>query len=207
MITMAEDKDGTPPEEPAKEPAKEPKPDSPPSERQTPAPADPSRRGALGTLVVVGSAAYAGALAIPGYGFIAGEADRLSTSGERWLRVAPLESLPDGAPVRVKARGDARDAFTVAHDQTLGSVWLTRSGESVRALSAECPHLGCAIDLAGDGTNYSCPCHTSKFGLDGQSHSGPSPRAMDELATRVVEGWVEVDFRRFRQGVTTKMEI
>jgi hypothetical protein len=30
---------------------------------------------------------------------------------------------------------------------------------------------------------------------------------MDELSTRVVDGWVEVGFQRFRQGVTGKEAI
>jgi hypothetical protein len=30
---------------------------------------------------------------------------------------------------------------------------------------------------------------------------------MDALGARVVEGWVEVDFRRYRQGVADKVTI
>jgi menaquinol-cytochrome c reductase iron-sulfur subunit len=169
-------------------------------------PSDPSRRGTLGTLVVVGSAAYAGALAVPGYAFVAGESGK-GPSGERWLRVAEVKSLVDGSPTRVKVQGDMRDAFTVTKNMTLGSVWMLRTGDTVRVLTAECPHLGCAVSLEADHKAFTCPCHTSKFSLDGKAESGPSPRAMDELASRVKDGWLEVNFQRFRQGVTDKVEV
>ena len=168
-------------------------------------PRDESRRGALKVLVTAGSIAYAGALGAVGASFVtstAGEGAR-----ERWLRAARLDDLPEGEPRRVVMVGDARDAFTVTPAEQLGSVWLVRKGNEVRALSATCPHLGCAIDLAADKKTFSCPCHTSSFVLEGATQSGPSPRAMDSLATRIKEGWVEVDFRRFRQGTAEKKEV
>ncbi|HHH27408.1 MAG TPA: Rieske (2Fe-2S) protein [Polyangiaceae bacterium] len=169
------------------------------------------RRGALKTLAVVGGCAYAGALVVPALPFLVSSPDGAKASGDgegNWLRVAKLEALKEGKPERVKLKGDQRDAFTVTKNQTIGSVWLTRLGDDVSALSAECPHLGCAIDLRPSGETFSCPCHTSDFTLDGKSLKGPSPRPMDELATRVTEdGWVEVDFRRFRQGTADKVEV
>jgi len=168
------------------------------------APEDSSRRGALKVLVTAGSVAYAGALAAAGASFVTstgGEASR-----ERWLRSVRLDDLAEGQPRRVPMVGDARDAFTLTPAELLGSVWLVRQGGEVRALSATCPHLGCSIDLAADKKVFSCPCHTSNFAIDGATQSGPSPRAMDTLATRVKDGWVEVDFRKYRQGTAEKKE-
>ena len=165
------------------------------------------RRGALGTLIGVGSLAYAGGLAVPAFQYLNDTGGEGQTGAEQWKRVAKLDQLPDGKPERVKIVGETRDAFTVSRGQTLGSVWLQRSGDVVRAMSAECPHLGCAIDLGSDEKSYGCPCHTSRFSLEGKAESGPSPRAMDELAARVVDGFVEVDFRRYRQGVADKQEV
>ncbi len=168
------------------------------------------RRGALSVLVGVGSVAYAGALAVPGFQYLNGSGPAppsSSGSKEHWKRITQLETLGEGKPERVKIVGETRDAFTLTRGQTLGSVWLQRTGDTVRALSSECPHLGCAIDLTGDSKSYGCPCHTSRFSLDGKAESGPSPRGMDELAVRIVQGWVEVDFRRFRQGITERVEV
>ncbi len=171
-----------------------------------PSPA-PSRRGVLGGMVVAGSAAYAGGLGVVGYGFLAGERGKGQAAGERWVRLVQLSALPAGEPRRFKVQGDVRDAFTVQKAMTLGSVWLQKQGDEVLAMSAECPHLGCAIDLAGDAKGFSCPCHTSRFALTGSAESGPSPRGMDALATRIVDGWVEVDFQRFRQGLPEKVAL
>jgi cytochrome b6-f complex iron-sulfur subunit/menaquinol-cytochrome c reductase iron-sulfur subunit len=163
-----------------------------------------SRRGALSALVVAGSAIYAGALAVPAYRYL--HSDASGASGERWIRVGRLDSLPEGKPTRLTVVGEERDAFNLSRGK-LGSVWVTRKGNEVHALSAACPHLGCSIDLGGDAKSFACPCHTSRFTTDGKAEAGPSPRAMDELAARVRDGFVEVDFRRFRQGVGDKVEV
>ncbi|HHH11363.1 MAG TPA: Rieske (2Fe-2S) protein [Sorangium sp.] len=168
---------------------------------------DEPRRGALRTLVAAGGAVYAGALVVPALGYLNSTTANAAGGKERWMRVAPLNSIVDKKLTRVKITGDERDAFTISRNKTLGTVWVERDGTKVRALSAECPHLGCAIDLTGDGKGFACPCHTSRFALDGKSESGPSPRGMDQLSARVKNGWIEVDFRRFRQGVSERVEV
>lgn len=167
-------------------------------------PSDPARRRTLGVLVAAGSAAYACALVVPASRFLESPT---GPGGARWLRVAQAAGLEDGKPVRVQVRGELRDAFTVTPDVTLGSLWLTKRGGEFLALSAECPHLGCAVNLASNGAVFGCPCHTSRFALDGRAESGPSPRGMDPLATRVVDGWIEVEFRRYRQGSAARIEV
>jgi len=167
-------------------------------------PPDPARRRTLELFVAAGGLAYAGALVLPAARFLDPGG---GSGGARWIRIAKLDALVEGKPARVAVRGEERDAFTVTADVTLGSVWLSRSGERVLALSSECPHLGCAIDLANEGRNFGCPCHTSRFALDGKAESGPSPRGMDPLPTRVVDGWIEVEFRRYRQGSAERVEV
>ena len=56
------------------------------------------------------------------------------------------------------------------------------------------------------GAGFACPCHTSAFEADGKRKSGPSPRDLDALGTRIEEGFVAVDFRRFRIGIAEKVE-
>jgi cytochrome b6-f complex iron-sulfur subunit/menaquinol-cytochrome c reductase iron-sulfur subunit len=160
-------------------------------------------------LVTLGSLAYVGSIAVPAARFLGG--DPTGSGGEggraRWIRLARLDELPQNEPRRLMVVGDERDAFTLVRDQTLGSVWVVREGDKVRAMSATCPHLGCAIDLGADKKTFGCPCHTSRFALTGAAEAGPSPRAMDVLETRVQDGWVEVDFRRFRQGIPERREV
>jgi cytochrome b6-f complex iron-sulfur subunit/menaquinol-cytochrome c reductase iron-sulfur subunit len=169
------------------------------------APAEAPR--ALRRLVILGGLAYAGALVVPAASFVGASAESAGAAGARWIRVARLADIAEGAPRRVQIIADQRDAFTLTRAELLGSIWILRRGESVRALSAVCPHLGCSIDLAPDLQGFACPCHASRFGLDGAATAGPSPRSLDPLATRLVEGWIEVDFRRYRQGIAERREV
>jgi cytochrome b6-f complex iron-sulfur subunit len=55
-------------------------------------------------------------------------------------------------------------------------VFLFRKGNSFRAASAICTHLGCTVNLAGNG--FHCPCHGSVFDPSGKVVSGPAPSAL-----------------------------
>lgn len=55
-------------------------------------------------------------------------------------------------------------------------VFLFRKGNSFRAASAVCTHLGCTVNLAGDG--FHCPCHGSVFDQSGAVVSGPAPSSL-----------------------------
>jgi quinol---cytochrome c reductase iron-sulfur subunit, bacillus type len=164
------------------------------------------RRGALKHLIVLGSAALGCAVGAPALVFVAAPVKSGGGGVERWVRTVRLETLRDGEPRKVSIVADVHDAWTVARDVDLGSVWLVRRGDAVHALSAVCPHLGCSIDALPDGS-FGCPCHTSTFAPDGAKTGGPTPRAMDPLATRIDEGFVAVDFRKFRIGTADREAI
>jgi menaquinol-cytochrome c reductase iron-sulfur subunit len=182
--------------------AEEPPRADPPAERgQT-----TNRRGALKALAAASGAIYAGAFVVPAALMLA-PASSGGTGKARWIRVGRLADVKPDEPKRVVVIADEKDGYTITRDQLLGSLWLVRKGDEVKAMSAVCPHLGCSIDLHGDKQSYFCPCHVSKFSLAGDAISGPSPRGMDPLEVRIVDGFVEVDFRRFRQGIPTKEEV
>ncbi len=56
---------------------------------------------------------------------------------------------------------------------------LIHSTAGFSALSLVCPHLGCTVDPEPDG--FTCPCHGSWFGLQGQLVRGPAGRALTVL--------------------------
>jgi cytochrome b6-f complex iron-sulfur subunit len=58
-------------------------------------------------------------------------------------------------------------------------VFLFRKGNSFRAVSAICTHLGCTVNLAGRG--FHCPCHGSVFNQNGKVESGPAPAPLPWL--------------------------
>ncbi len=52
------------------------------------------------------------------------------------------------------------------------------AGEIV-AYSLICTHLGCIVEQVGD--TLTCPCHGSRFDLNGELLEGPAQRALKEL--------------------------
>lgn len=164
------------------------------------------RRGALKAIAVAGSVAGCGALAVPTVRFLVAPAAG-GDAGGRWIKTLRLDALREGEPKRVSLVADHRDAWTLEKQVELGAVWLVREGDGVRAWSATCPHLGCAVGLNASGPGFYCPCHDSAFDPAGRRLTGPSPRDLDSLDTRVEDGFVLVDFRRFRQGTAEKAPV
>jgi cytochrome b6-f complex iron-sulfur subunit len=60
------------------------------------------------------------------------------------------------------------------------SVAVFRDAAGVYAVSTVCTHLGCIVKKEGAG--FACPCHGSKFALDGSVTKGPAPKALAWLA-------------------------
>ena len=54
-------------------------------------------------------------------------------------------------------------------------------------LSAVCTHTGCIVDKVADGL-IQCPCHGSRYRLDGIVAGGPAPRALPARPVTVVDG-------------------
>jgi len=146
-------------------------------------------------------------MGIPMVAFVVDPLLRGGSGKAPWRALVPAERVGP-KPVAAKVVGDLVDAWTRAEDQVLGTVWLRRTdGGDLVALSAECPHAGCKIGLAEDREMFTCPCHESGFGLDGDVLFGPSPRAMDPLEVRVVDGQVEVRFKRFQTQTSERVEV
>lgn len=52
---------------------------------------------------------------------------------------------------------------------------------TVRAVSARCTHLGCLVAFNEAETSWQCPCHGSRFGVDGAVLQGPAVRPLEEV--------------------------
>lgn len=74
----------------------------------------------------------------------------------------------------------------------------------LRALSPICPHLGCPVTWQKAKNQFVCPCHGGVFASNGTYVSGPPPRAMDELETKIEHGQILVRYQYFRSLVPTK---
>ncbi len=64
------------------------------------------------------------------------------------------------------------------------SIAIFRDAEGVYALSTTCTHLGCIVKAEGGG--FDCPCHGSRFALDGAVVKGPAPKALPWVAVSAI---------------------
>ncbi len=171
------------------------------------------RRTVLKVVVGAAGAASAGVTLTPVAGLVAAPVRVPSPLAARagatdgWSTVARFDDLAVGQFTQVPIIGSEVDAWSASPDRKLGAVWIVRRGEgadTLHALSAVCPHLGCLIDRQGEGFN--CPCHGGVFAADGRALEGPSPRGMDPLEVRVNEGNVQVKWTRYRLGVADRVK-
>lgn len=141
------------------------------------------------------------ALAVPGVAYVLDPLRRASKQGEL-QRLARLSDLTVGAPRSFAVIDERQDAWVKYPREPIGSVWLIRQPDSsVKAFTAECPHLGCAVNLTPDGTMFHCPCHTSSFDLNGKVLNKIPPRGMDSLTVELSKDddpEISVKFLRFR---------
>jgi len=52
-------------------------------------------------------------------------------------------------------------------------VYRDESGE-LFAVSVKCPHLGCQLEWNPDEKSWDCPCHGSRFDVQGRLLDGPA---------------------------------
>lgn len=93
--------------------------------------------------------------------------DRLRT-----IKVPEVADLVPGEGGIVEADGDKVAAYR------------DESG-ALHAVSPVCTHLGCQVTWNTGERSWDCPCHGSRFGIDGQVIQGP---AVTELESKTVSG-------------------
>jgi cytochrome b6-f complex iron-sulfur subunit len=75
------------------------------------------------------------------------------------------------------------------------NVYIVRAKEGYfYTLSAVCTHLGCITNWKPEEGIIACPCHGSKFNIDGIKIAGPAPRPLPRfLITMDEQGQLIVD--------------
>jgi len=74
-----------------------------------------------------------------------------------------------------------------------GRFWLVNTESyGVLALYKVCTHLGCLYKWVPLNNRFECPCHGSKYQLDGTYIEGPAPRSLDRFVIEALNGNGEV---------------
>jgi Rieske Fe-S protein len=72
----------------------------------------------------------------------------------------------------------ATSAVPVGSGAIVGEVVVTQpTAGDFKGFSSTCTHAGCALNEVADGT-INCPCHGSKFNLDGSVARGPATKPL-----------------------------
>ncbi len=88
----------------------------------------------------------------------------------------PLADHPDLQPVG--------GSIGFANPGGFGAVLIAQTSAGVfEAWSRRCPHQGCSVGYNHGAQALVCPCHGSRFGLDGSLQQGPATMGLTEYPT------------------------
>jgi menaquinol-cytochrome c reductase iron-sulfur subunit len=155
------------------------------------------RRAFLTTLLAAISAVLAALMAIPLVRFSAYPVFHAGGNAD-WFSLGNVDGFAAGAPTRAEVTVRKQDGWRVT--QAKQTVWVTHDAKgALRVLSAVCPHLGCIVPWNDAKQSFTCPCHKGFFAKDGERVSGPPPRGLDALDTKIENGVLFVRYQYFRQ--------
>jgi Rieske Fe-S protein len=100
----------------------------------------------------------------------------------------PLDQIQDGDAVKFNAPTNPDSAFIMADgggDNAAGDLafggFVVKNNGKVDVFAINCSHLGCSVALNKDAKSFDCPCHGSRFHLDGTVLRGPAPVPLSHL--------------------------
>jgi menaquinol-cytochrome c reductase iron-sulfur subunit len=108
-----------------------------------------------------------------------------------WVETADLSNIPTGTPTEISYERKRVDGWKVSTEKA--TAWVVKKpGDQVVAYAPQCTHLGCAYHWDDPSHTFICPCHTSRFSIDGQVLGGPAPRPLDRYMTKIENGKLEI---------------
>lgn len=63
-----------------------------------------------------------------------------------------------------------------------GTVFILKNNDTIQVFDAHCTHMGCVLNFSESENAFVCPCHSSKFSLDGTVLKGPAQKKLDTLS-------------------------
>ncbi|MCU0697747.1 MAG: Rieske 2Fe-2S domain-containing protein [Myxococcaceae bacterium] len=73
-----------------------------------------------------------------------------------------------------------------------------RADGGVNVVTGACPHNGCIVDFDPVKNDWACPCHESRFTLEGKVTGGPAKKNLKVPASRVEGDALVVDLSSVR---------
>ena len=100
----------------------------------------------------------------------------------------PLDQLEDNTATRILTPTSPNAAFIMADgggDNAPGDLafggFVVKAGGKVEVFAQNCSHLGCSVAFNTDAKTFDCPCHGSRFHIDGTVLRGPAAYPLSHL--------------------------
>jgi Rieske Fe-S protein len=107
----------------------------------------------------------------------------------------PIDQIQDGQAVKILAPTNPNSAFIMADgggDNAPGDLafggYVVKTGGKTVVFAQNCSHLGCSINFNKDAPSFDCPCHGSRFHLDGTVLHGPAADPLSHLTWKQGDG-------------------
>jgi menaquinol-cytochrome c reductase iron-sulfur subunit len=111
--------------------------------------------------------------------------------GQQWVETADLSTIPADTPTEISFQRTRVDGWKVINEKA--TAWVVKQpNNEVVAFLPQCTHLGCAYHWDDPSRTFICPCHTSRFSMDGQVLGGPAPRPLDRFMTKIQGGRLDI---------------
>jgi Rieske Fe-S protein len=102
----------------------------------------------------------------------------------------PLDQIAAGEAVKFDAPTTPNTAFIMANGGgdnaagglAFGGFAVTDTDGKQHVFAINCSHLGCPIALNTDAKTFDCPCHGSRFHLNGTVLHGPAAAPLSDLS-------------------------
>lgn len=166
-------------------------------------PVSNGRRKFLGWFIGIGTAGVAGLMSVPLLRFAIDPLTRTTTE-TAWNDLGAADDFSEiNVPQKRTISITQIDGWRKVISEK--SIYVIKGADgTLSVLTAVCPHLGCSVKWIDTGNHFKCPCHNGEFSQQGKLLSGPPPRDMDALESKVEDGHLKVRYQSFRNLVKTK---
>ena len=82
--------------------------------------------------------------------------------------VLPLKNINDGITYIQKSQ-----------------IFIYKKENKLDIYDAHCTHMGCILNFNQAKQQFNCPCHKSRFDIDGVKLRGPANRDLDKIAFKI----------------------
>jgi Rieske Fe-S protein len=102
----------------------------------------------------------------------------------------PIGQIPNGSAVKFNSPTSPNSAFIMADgggdnaagDLSFGGFVSKDQQGKLQVFAQNCSHLGCSVAFNQTDKTLDCPCHGSRFNLDGSVNHGPAAYPLSHLS-------------------------